>query len=51
MTTYCVPDSITPRPIKPGVATVETIEAIMVFPRIGAALFNALSTREIGTPA
>ncbi|MFR9224226.1 MAG: hypothetical protein ACLVKN_21280 [Flavonifractor plautii] len=29
MTTYCVPDSITPRPIKPGVATVETIEAIM----------------------
>lgn len=29
MTTYCIPDSITPRSIKPGVVTVETIEAIM----------------------
>ena len=29
MSSYIIPDSITPRPIKPGRATVETIEAIM----------------------
>ena len=29
MTTYCVPDSITPRPIKPKLIMVETVEAIM----------------------
>ena len=29
MSSYIIPDSITPRPIKPGVVTVETIEAIM----------------------
>lgn len=29
MSSYIIPDSITPRSIKPGVVTVETIEAIM----------------------
>ena len=29
MSSYIIPDSITPRPIKPGRATVETIEAII----------------------
>lgn len=29
MSSYIIPDSITPRPIKPGVVTVKTIEAIM----------------------
>ncbi len=29
MSSYIIPDSITPGSIKPGVVTVETIEAIM----------------------
>ena len=29
MSSYIIPASIMPRPIKPGVTTVETIEAIM----------------------
>ena len=51
MTTYCVPDSITPRPIKPGVATVETIEAIMadgpcaILPVAGAGCVEKISRK------